>query len=213
MNRIVAVCAAAFLAACGGSTTSNQSNGGSGTVTGTLTSQDGNNTHFSLPTVAEADFVSYAGPSCPGGSASYPQEAALIIYLSSVSGICHAFQNGGAAPLGSSLQLLVYTGGSTAQSPIGPGTYSASLTTAPYAIFAAGPTCGTGTGYYAGTGSTVTISSVTSSTITGTFNLTMYGDTCNNCSGNAGTLTGSFSANSCSLPATSYCSAASSTSC
>ena len=193
MNRIwMAVSAASVLLACGGG--SSPGGGGSATVTGTAGGA-------SLSNVAEAISFVYAGPSCKDSST---QNNGFTIYLSSSTGICASAQNNSTPPSGTVLAIIVNNVGSAAQPAIVPGTYNVQLVSNPETSGIFGTLtngCNTsGNGGYAGSG-TVTLTSVTSGGVVGSYNFNMVDRSLNA----NGSLSGNFTTTNCPLTAAQYC--------
>ncbi len=198
-NRSTALFALFLLAACGGSGTSGGT--GSATVTGTAGG-------LSIPAVAEAVSIQYAGQSCSNAS---QQQAGVVISLSSVTGSCAAAQTGGKATAGTHLLLIVDNVGSSAQAQVTPGTYNVSLLSSPVSIADISKVdangCSGNNSYLSGSGS-ITITSINSGGVSGSYNLTFVDS-----SGNPnGTLSGTFTAPNCAVDASKVC-ASSSSSC
>jgi hypothetical protein len=188
-KRSIALCGAVLVfAGCGGS---DPGGSGAGTASGTVGGT-------SL-TVAEATSITYSGPVCTSGG---EQSASLLILLTSFSGLCSAGQSGSAVPNGSMLILSIGNNGDSAQPAIGPGTYTVQLTSDPLMIglfetVAAGcPSSQSLTG-----SGTVTLTSVTSSGVSGSYNLSFLDGT----GTPNGSLSGSFTTSNCPLTAAQYC--------
>ena len=191
MIRWTAVCGAIVLAACGGGSTPG---GGGGTVNGTV----GN---VSLGNIVEAASIVYNGPECQNSS---NQQASVYVFLSTTGGHCAAMQAGSQQPAGNVLVLGVNASGSTAPAPIAPGTYNVVLLGNPSAFGLAGTISSAGcesAGYISASG-TVTLTTVSSSSVAGSYNITFI----DNGGNTAGTLSGSFDAATCNVDASKVCS-------
>ncbi len=191
MKIFPAAMAAALLVACGGGGT--PSGGGTATVTGAAGS-------LSIAQAAEAVSFTYAGAGCSDPS---KQEASLVILISGAAGHCAGAKAGKGGPAGNVLGLQIVAIGSGAQAAIGAGTYPVTATGSSGAAFASLDATGCATNAYAATSGTITLTSVSSSGVSGSYSLSFVDG--NNAP--AGTVTGSFQTAACSVDGAVFCGA------
>jgi hypothetical protein len=191
----MAVLAVSLLAACGGSSTP-QSIGGAGTVSGIVGG-------VPPPIVTEAVSVIYSGADCHD---STKQASAVYIMLGSRGGMCAAAQGNGTYT-GTLLMVEVANNATASAQPITPGTYDINIGANPVALSIYGRQsngCNT-TSLLSGSG-TITITSVSAAGAKGSYEISFV----NGQSQPAGTLSGTFDTVNCSLNQAQACSAGSS---
>jgi hypothetical protein len=117
-----------------------------------------------------------------------------------------AAQAGAKYPAETQLLLFVYNTGSSTQAAVTPGTYDVSLLSSPSAAGAIAQIdangCSNNSGGLSGSG-TITITSVDSSGVAGSYNLNFV----NASGGSAGSLSGTFDAPNCAVDTSKFCNA------